>query len=551
MIKRLLIKDYAILRELELPLKAGLTVITGETGAGKSILVKALGLALGGKALKTDLRSGQDRAVVEIEEQSGNQTVVLRRVVSRNGRTRSFINDEPIPEAQYRHRTKPFADFHGQHEQQYIMDSNTHIDFLDSYCGQETRVDQIKDCFQTMVEKQKTLNILREKQENVSNQRALLEFQIQEIDAVNPSGKEDIALGQEFKTLSHVDELIETIHGMKQSLVENDQSVYQQLSAAIQELERLGRFDESLRPMKELLDQAAIAIQDAGAALIQHVDTLDHNPARLREIEDRLGAIESLKRKYGGSLAAVLKYKQQAEKEYSQLEHIDEEIKHLEKELARLTNEYQQLALDLHRKRVKSANLLEAAIEQEMVKLDMPDATFQVNLAVEKDNNSTLEIEGQRLKVGPKGFDQVVFLLSANPGEEPKPLQYIASGGEISRIMLAIKSVLQADDPVETLIFDEIDSGISGQAAEKVADSLHRLAEQKQVICITHLPQIASHADHHLYVQKRVSGQQTEVCFKYLSPPEKVEAIAELFSGAVVTNETLSSARKFLELARG
>jgi DNA repair protein RecN (Recombination protein N) len=551
MITRLSVKDYAIIRELDLPLKPGLTVITGETGAGKSILVKALGLALGGKALKTDLRSGQERAVVEVEHRESQETFLFRRVISRSGRTRSFINDEPIKETPYRLRAKGVADFHGQHEQQYIMDSETHIDFLDSFCNHEAQVEEIKTCCQTILEKQKQLDQMVTQLASSANERALLEFQIQEIDSVHPEIGEDIELSRELKTLSHMDELVEAVAGMKLMLVEGDQSIYQKLSDTMQSLERLSRYDESLRPLRQLFDQAAITIQEATAALVQHVNELDHDPARLRDIEERLGSIETLKRKYGGSLEAVQEFRQNAEKTFSRLEHLDEDIALLKKELTWLLDKYRSMAVQLHQTRREYSGKLETAIEKEMATLNMPDARFRVELTLEKDDNSPLVVDANKVKIGQKGFDKVVFLLSANPGEDPKPLQYIASGGEISRIMLAIKSVLQANDPVETLIFDEIDSGISGQAAEKVAESLHRLSREKQVLCITHLPQIASRADHHLYVQKQVTGNQTEVRFSYLTAEEKVQAVAELFSGAMVTDETRSTAKKFLDMARG
>ncbi len=548
MIQRIYIKDFAIFRETEVSLKNGLTVITGETGAGKSILLKSLGIALGGKSDKTDVRSGQSQSVLEAEL---SDQQIYRRLISKGGRTRSFINDEPMTESDYRDAVQSLADFHGQHEQQYIMNAHTHIDFLDRFCKAEKMVEKIDTIYSQLVDNIHALKDAEAKLENASNEKELLQFQVQEIEAISPEIDEDMALGKEFKRLNNMDELVSTVQRLNQSLTEHDHSIYRQLSSALNELESLSKYDESILSFIESIKQASVSIQDASADLTQYADSIENDPNRLQEVEERLHAIESLKRKYGGSLEAVQDFINSAGEKLKELSGLNAKINELESEQKLLIHQYQISADSLHNQRSKMANTISKQIEDEMAKLNMPGATFEVVISAKSETDSPIKKESVGVKFGPKGYDQVEFFLSANPGEISKPLTKVASGGEVSRIMLAIKSVLKKSDPVETLIFDEIDSGISGQAAEKVAEALADLSTEKQVICITHLPQIASKADHHIYVHKSIKNEQTDVMVRYLTEPEKVEAIAELFSGESISVEGISSAKRFRSQARG
>jgi len=551
MINRLYIKDFAIIRELSLPFKKGLTVITGETGAGKSILLKSLSITLGAKADKTDVRSGQGKAVLEVEISREDQDKIFRRLISKAGRTRSFIDDKPIAEPDFRNTVIPLADFHGQHEQQYIMDADTHIDFLDSFCDSEDLVKKtealFKELSQTMVELEKAI----EQQKDAANRKELLQFQVQEIQVVDPQDGEDISLGKEFKRLNHVDELISTVQGLNQSLTEHDHSIYRQLASALKELERLSKYDESLSPYINSIGQASVSIQEASADMIQHVDSMEHDQSKLKGIEERLHAIESLKRKYGGSIESVKSFIQDTEIELGKLSGLEVKISELESEKIHMISGFQKWADKLSETRYELSQKLASQIEMEMAQLNMAGATFQVQISQTEDFGSFIKHKGNPVKFGSKGYDKIEFYLSANPGEMPKPLTKVASGGEVSRIMLAIKSVLKKSDPVETLIFDEIDSGISGHAAEKVSDVLEKLSQDKQVICITHLPQIASRAKNHLYIHKTIKNEQTEVDARYLNDEEKIQAIAELFSGENVTSEGITSAQQFRTRARG
>ena len=550
MIKRIFIKNFAIINELELPIKNGLTVITGETGAGKSIILKALDIALGNKAEKTDVRSGQNQAVVEAETDLDGG-LIYRRLVSKTGRMRSFINDEPISEPRFRECVEIIADFHGQHEQQFIMNSNTHIDFLDRFCSIDNKVLEIEFVYNNLIKIDQQLLKLKELSDNAATRKELLEFQLQEINIVDPQINEDIDLSQKFKRLNHIDELISTVRSLNQSLTEHEHSIYRQLSSSITDLEKLSFYDKSIKPFIESIEQAAVSIQDASSGLLQYAETIDDDPSLLKEIEERLHSIESLKRKYGGSIESVKAFIEEAIDELDQLTRLDVKISQNKEERKLLIMQYQRLADEIHEVRSKSIKTIEDEVQSALTELNMPRALFNISVSTKLDEDSLILFENNGVHFGPKGYDQVEFFFSANPGENPKPLIKIASGGEVSRIMLAIKSVLKKSDPVGTLVFDEIDTGISGQAAEKVSEALSSLSKEKQVICITHLPQIASKADHHLYVSKNISNDQTEVVANYLSEKEKVQAIAELFSGDTVTSQAITSAKQFRTEARG
>jgi len=551
MIQRLFIKNFAIINELSLPLNNGLTVITGETGAGKSIILKSLGITLGANGDKMDVRSGEGKAIVEVELTIDGQETIMRRLISKGGRIRSFIDDEPIAEQIYRDTVSTLADFHGQHEQQYIMNAATHIDFLDRFCDSDNLVQTIQATYLDLVQTMKELDLLIERQKGAENQKELLQFQIQEIQSIDPQIDEDINLGKEFKRLNHVEELVSTVQRLNQSLTENDHSIYRQLASAVDELNRLSKYDDTLNPYMESIQQASVTIQDASSDLIQHIDSLELDPSQLQEVEERLQAIESLKRKYGGSIELVQNYIQESKIELEELSGIDISISNLEEEKTHLINRYQKLADELNSVRDKYSTKIATEIEDEMVQLNMAGAKFEVRMDQKFEKSSAIIFDGNPVRYGSKGYDQVEFFLSANPGEVPKPITKIASGGEVSRIMLGIKSVLKKYDPVETLIFDEIDSGISGQAAEKVSEALEKLSTDKQVICITHLPQIASRADHHLYIDKTMKEDKTSVNARYLNHEEKLTAIAKLFSGDSVTKEGITSAQQFMDQARG
>ena len=387
---------------------------------------------------------------------------------------------------------------------------------------------------------------------NQSNdKKELLDFQLNEIESINPQLNEDETLTNEFKRLNNIEETIAAIQKLNQSLTEHDHSIYRQLYSAIDDLEKLSKYDDSLAPFLDSLKQSSLTIQDTSSGLIEHLDYIENDSSKLNEVHDRLQSIESLKRKYGGSIESVLHYVNKIQEELEELKGLSQKITELKDRLSSLTSSYNKLADELSRARIIASKKLSNQIEKMMNQLNMEGAIFKVEIKQNSDHNSPIICGEDNVKYGPKGYDIVEFYLSANPGESIKPLAKIASGGEVSRIMLSIKSVLKEQDPVATLIFDEIDAGISGEAAEKVAKALKSLSVNKQVVCITHLPQIASIADNHLFVGKKVVENKTYVHTKYLDDKEKVEAVAKLFSGEGNIDQGINSKENFISRARG
>ena len=528
MINKIYIKDYAIVRELDLPFFDGFTVITGETGAGKSLIVKALSLALGSKAEKTDVRSGQERSVVEISLSNQKN---YRRLLSKGGRIKSYVDEEPLSEESYRELVYSFADFHGQNEQQLIMNSRTHIDFLDRFCKNENKLSAIEKIYNELIFTKEDLAKKLELSKQSNDKKDFLEFQLNEIQLISPKFNEDEELTAEFKRLNNSEETINAIQKLNQSLTEHDHSIYKQLYSAIDELEGLSKYDKKLSNFLDALKQSSMSIQESSSGLVEYLDQIESDPSKLSEVNDRLQSIESLKRKYGGSIESVIDHVEKIKIDLDELSGLDLTIEKLKSSLNELILKYSELADELSLNRSQMAKKLSSQIESTMEKLNMDGATFKVQIQQKSSQDETIKHKNLNVKFGPKGYDDVEFYLSANPGEAIKPLSKIASGGEVSRIMLSIKSVLKEDDPVQTLIFDEIDSGISGEAADKVANALKALSKEKQVICITHLPQIASLADNHLFVGKKVVDSKTYVDALYLNDDQKISAVAKLFSG--------------------
>ncbi len=532
MIEKLFINNFAILDEIEISFNKGLTVITGETGSGKSILLQALNVSLGGSTSKTMVRSDAERAVVEATLNSKT----YRRILNKSGRTKSYLNDEPLLENDFRDACSSLVDFHGQHEQQYIMSESSHIDYLDAFCGVKEAVENCTILFESIKKNTKILADLFEKKQSSEQHQELLSFQLNEITAINPLLNEDKELEEELQTLKHLDEIVKTANRLSLELTDDDESIYNRIASSLFAIEKLSRIDQKLAEYSDMIRSASLSVQDASIGLSNYVNSLDHDKNRLTEIQDRLGAIDSLKRKYGGSIEAILTTKRQITDDLDSITFLGDDIKKVQKLISEDKTNYQKLAEEIHNERERGSKLLSKAIEAEMAKLNMPEAKFEINISQKIAEDSFVFFKDNHVIANEKGFDNIQFLLSANPGERLKPLVEIASGGEISRIMLAIKTVFQNNDPVDSMVFDEIDSGISGVAAEKVANSLANLAKNKQVICITHLPQIAQSAMNHLHISKSINGGKTVVTAKYLNAEERKQAIYQLSAGEKVFN---------------
>ena len=524
MIEHISVRDFAILNKVELDLKEGLTIITGETGSGKSILVQAIGVCLGGKTTDIMVRSQSDRAVIEA---SINQES-YRRVIYKSGRARSFISDEPVREPEYKKSTQPLVDFHGQHEQQHIMKSQTHIDYLDQYAGLGDKVDEISELFQQIQKGRRNLTQLRQKQTRSEEMRELYRFQLRELETVDPQPGEDEAITEELKILTHAQELVNALQDAAYKLTDSDNALSAELTEIIKSLDRLSRYDQTLASFTESLKSSLVLIRETTDDISRHASGIENNPERQTALDERLQALEMLKRKYGGSLEAVIKSREKVGKDLESIQGLGDQILEAEKILSSQEKQYRKLALELHNKRKNVSKSLAHELESVLGELAMSDVQVDIRLSINPEESSFCQLDGQPVAAGEKGIDEIEFYLSANPGEALKPLANIASGGEISRIMLGLKTVFQKTDPVDTMIFDEIDTGISGSTASKVAQSLKSLSGTKQVICITHLPQIAAQADHHLHVTKSATVDTTDVHFEYIEPWRSEQVLAEL-----------------------
>tara|TARA_S200000501_G_scaffold371591_1_gene414967 strand:- start:6608 stop:8209 length:1602 start_codon:yes stop_codon:yes gene_type:complete len=525
MIKHLHIKNFAIIDELDIDLLPGLTVITGETGSGKTIVMDALNFSLGGKADKILVRNGFKRAVVETELNNKN----FRRILFANGRSKSFYNDEPVPLIAIKKHTETFVDFHGQHQQQFIMNVKNHINYLDSYCKTLKKVQMIKDLYYKLIAQKKNRQEIKEHSSEKNSRLELLNFQINEIDSVTPKIGEDIKLNKDYKRISKANDIMMVLDDLHNHYIIDENGTIENLNRLLKKVENLSLYDKKLDNLFSLLSNTLVNLEEAGSEIGVLLSDSDINEEEITAIESRISAIETLKRKYGGSIESVLEHREKIEVEIRSIKNKFSSEKEIDDRIIALESSYSKLALELHHKRKKRSKDLEKKIDLAMSNLNFLNSKFQINITQSDVTEGFMSFKNQLIKDGPLGIDQVEFYLSANKGEATKPLSSIASGGEISRVMLAIKSVFQDLDPVETLVFDEIDAGISGKSAESVAKQLVNLSKTKQIFCITHLSQIAVKADNHLHIVKKVKNEGTKVTANYLTQENSRQVIKNLF----------------------
>ncbi len=564
MLKTLYIKDYALVDELRVAFKPGLNIITGETGAGKSIIVGAMGVILGGRYDKDIIRGAAAKAVLEAEfeidglpeleqffqendVESAGTNVLIRREINETGRSRNFINDSPVSLPILEQVGNLLVDLHGQHEHQLLLQTTRHIDYLDEFAGVTELVRQVRILYQNYLEVSKQLKELQLRKQQAIQQTEIYEFQLDEIDKVNPQPNEYEELKKEELISRNAEILFESTRLLFDQLYESDGSVSEIIKKAITRLHDLEKIDDNFTEIRNECENAAILIDEAAASLSEYNHKIVFDPDRLEEIRNRLAQLTGLLKKYGGTLETILQHKQDLQDKLAGIDNIDEEITSLRNQLQDHLESLKQHSLDLSARRVQAAGLLADKVMQELAGLGMTNARFRVAIAnKEITAGHYLEIDNKRLQVTPKGIDEIEFLISANPGEELKPLANVASGGEISRIMLALKSLLARADRVPVLIFDEIDIGISGRIAQVVGKSLQKLAGAHQIICITHLPQIASSGHSQYLVEKISKNNSTLTTIRELGFDERVEQIARLIGGEAITETHLSSAAELI-----
>ena len=539
MIRFLSIKHLAVIDTLEMELGPGLIILTGETGAGKSILIEALGLLLGERASPELVRTGESGAVVQaiFEHEDGSNTIV-RREISAQGRSRGFIDDNLVTMAALREFGSRTIDLHGQHDHQALLNPKTHIDFLDAYGSLGDKRLGVAAAFKTMRAIETKIQEFTISDQEREARISSLRFQLEEIEAINPQAGEDESLGAVQQKLAHAETIVRLCQETEQVLYEGNRAILGELSKVWKNVEELVEFEPSFEQHLQARDNIKSQLEDLVFSLRDCLGSIDTSPQRLQEVNDRLATLQRLKKQYGrGSLAVLLE----------QREHFQEELKRLDSNTARLSElqrshddakrKYLKVAKDLSQQRKKYGANLTVKLMKLLSELAMEntkcDFQFGENDLLEKDWSA-------------RGCDVGELYLSPNAGEALRPLAKIASGGELSRIMLALKTLASADAHGKSLIFDEVDSGIGGRVANVVGERLQELAKRFQILCVTHLPQIAVYGSSHYEVVKKVSEGRTVTTARMLNNKERIEEIARMMTGRKVSDQARQSARELL-----
>ncbi len=560
MLRCLHIANLAIVRDLTLDLGPGLNLLTGETGAGKSILVDALALVLGGRGGAEQIRAGAERASVEVEfdlsssraarvflEERGypidSGSIVARREILAQGKGRAFLGGALAPLSDLKGLAGVLVDLHGQHQQQSLLQPMHHRDLLDRHAGLDAVLDDMAAASRSLQAAGSRLASLREGAQRLLQRADALHFLIEEIDRAAPRPGERETLRQERDLLRNAETLLRQSRAAYDSLYEGETAALPRLAEALRALRELTRYDPSLQEPLERGDAARADLQEIAVALRDYPARLSFEPHRLESIDDRLQLLEGLVRKHaaGGSEEDLLALRERSAEELQQLVGGGETVEELEKRLDELRAAALSHAGTLARARRTAAQGLERRMERELQDLAMR-ARFAVDIRTRPSQGSGLWVEGEEVGVDAAGYDVVEFLLSANPGEPLAPLSSVASGGELSRVMLALEIVLRRESEPRVLVFDEVDAGIGGAVAEAVGRKLSSLSRHHQVVCVTHLAQIASHADRHVRVAKRAASGRAEVEVEVLDDPGKVRELARMLAGEKITPAALRHA---------
>ncbi|CCK82049.1 DNA repair protein RecN [Desulfobacula toluolica] len=566
MLSALAIKNFAIIDDVQISFKDGFSVLTGETGAGKSIIIEAVNLLLGSRASADLVRAGCDNAELEaffdIEEQSktakllktqdidGSEGLIVRRVISSSGKSRVFINSRQSTLDLLKKVTRDLAGISSQHAHQGLLKEENHLEILDEFADTTLLKNEVKGLYQTIVPLKNKIKELTQSLEAKRKEQDFLEFQINEISSADILPNEDEELEKKRKTLLNASKIFEAVNRSIHEIHDREGSLIEKLSFLKNNMEKLEETEATLEKTVQKLSGTIFDLQDISDELREFSFTIDLDPASLEMTDQRLDLISKLKRKYGPSLEDLFSAYEGMQNRFYQTTGTAEQIKTLEKDVNEILKQISQKAAQLSVLRKNAAKTLSRLAGKELEALEMGNANFEVcfshQIATGSDDISTPD----QKKIGPDGMDKVRFLLSPNPGEALKPLVKIASGGELSRIVLALKAVLSKTRSLETLIFDEVDAGIGGATSEKVGLKLNQLSKKHQLICITHLAQIAKYAENQFRISKNVVNGRT---FTTIVPLEqgqaRIEEIARMIGGTDITGATLDHARELLEQA--
>jgi len=566
MLQELTIRNFAIIDDLNISFPGDLTVLSGETGAGKSIILNAVNLLLGSRAKATLIRTGAEVAELEalfqiapksdvanIMEQHGydaSEGLLVRRLISRSDNNRIYINGRLSTMQILNSITENLASISGQHAHQGLLKEDQHLLILDQFGGLTSLRAEVFQCFHEILPLIEKLHNLISTKEKQAERIELLEFQKKEITEASMALAEDVALEKELTILKNGEALYQTVNGSIEELYSAQGSIVERLVEVKKNLEKAGRIDSQLTLKAEGVAGVTFNLEDMVENLRTYLKTIQIDEKRLEAVEDRIDTLQRLKRKYGGSIEAVLKHLDSISRELFGIENISGTIADTEKELSMLHKKFVQLAETLSNKRKEKAEILAKKIVTELDSLEMSETRFQISLKntpADEKSYSHLVANGNLLTE--TGLDRATFLIAPNIGEALKPLASIASGGELSRVVLAMKAILAETDSVETVVFDEVDAGIGGGVAEVVGKKLSSLADHHQVICITHLPQIAKFANQHFCISKSVSDGRTSTSINPLNEKDRLKEIARMLGGVEITQATLDHAREMLETA--
>ena len=541
MLRFLSIRHLAVIDRIELEFGPGLTVLTGETGAGKSILMGAVGLLVGGRASAELVRTGEESAAIEaVFDTVDGREIIVRREVSAQGRSRAFVDGALVTSGALRDLSGALVDLHGQHEHQVLLDPTTHVDVLDAYAGLEAERLGLADAFSAWQKLTLERDRLLGSQRESASRAEFIAFQLAEIDRVNPKPGEDDELAATRQVLANADKLQRLCADAYQTLYEGDQAALASLGLVWRRVSELAAIDERFAPHLAARDSVKPALEDLADFLRSYSADIDASPARLQEVEDRLAALERLKKKHGPTLAEVIGKRDEMRRDLDLVAHGSERSAELDRALATAREAYLARAEHVSSRRQAAAPVFSRTLEKSLGDLAMARTRCEVRFAPARSDAEWTE----------RGLEQAEFYISPNPGEDVKPLARIASGGELSRIMLALKTLGSNDAPGKTLIFDEVDAGIGGAVADVVGLRLQSLAKRFQVLCITHLPQIAAHGGTHLSISKSVKQGRTVTRVERLAADARQEELARMIGGSEVSAAVMASAREMLATRR-
>ncbi len=558
MLLELVVENYAVVERLRVNFHHGLNLLTGETGSGKSIVVDALGLLLGGRASADMIRTGEARAriagIFDVREQAAirkllepsgleaeDGELLVEREILASGKSRAFVGSRPVSASLLKDLAPFLADIHGQHDQQLLFSPDAQREMLDAFGNHRELVETIDALFGAWRGAASELEELERGEQEKLRLLDLWTFQRKEIESAGLQADEEAELENERRVLNNVQRLEEAATAAYTAVYDSPESARAQVRLAAKRIEELSRIDDSLGGLSEHLKAADLSLQEVSYALRDYLGRLEANPGRLEEVELRLSAIDKLKRKYGQSVPEILSFLGEVQRQIEMVETAGERMEELRKRQKNIAAEYATAAAELTAKRTAAARKLEKRVEEELGQLAMERTVFRVRIA--------------EAAWSADGADRVEFLVSPNVGEEPRGLEKVASGGEISRIALALKTCLagparaKPDGPVRTLVFDEVDAGVGGSAAEGVGRRLKKLASANQVLCVTHLPQIASFADHHYKVEKAESGGRTVARMEELDAEGRKREVGRMLSGHKLTPEALKNAEQLIKMS--